>query len=119
MKPVATIYVGTGATYLCVAEMGGFAVFSKTLPEEKTTWIIAKRPVKIGLSIPQPPASVTQEFITESAAVDALRRWASVPQPSKPLKRFYSAVERLTQRSGIARPSKNDIGAGQLNLPLQ
>jgi hypothetical protein len=115
MSVAGVIQIGTHSEFLRVCEIAGYAVWSKTNPDRSVVWIIARRPGKVSPTDPQPPASVSAEFTSESAAVETLQRWAATPQPPKMLR---SPDEPAGKKASLGFRKKRKAGPGQLTFKL-
>lgn len=116
MKTNNTIQIGAHASYLRVHEINGWAVWSKTGADGHLSWLIARRPSTVSPSDPPPPASVCQEYKSESAAVAALERWAATPRPPKARPRARQLL--AFRRNSNTRRRRLTSGPGQIELKL-
>jgi hypothetical protein len=93
--------------------MKEFGVWSKTLPNAKQTWIIAKIPEAKNLAAR--PSSVLQEFASLSQAAVALQRWSLDRLPPK----APPKIKKLgAQRRNGVKPRPAKINPDQLSLEL-
>jgi hypothetical protein len=111
----AHIKADSGAIYDRVIARNGFAAFRKEFPKGRLTWIIARQPLRFNPSDPPPPASVAAEFESEQAAIRALERWASAPQPPNGFRKPKTPLAR--PKSPNRRSRK--VGAQQLHFDPQ
>jgi hypothetical protein len=110
------IPIGPECAFCQIHEVTGFAVIRKT-PKNgaPVTYLIAKRPAKS--LIDERPASVLEEFSDEARAIAALNRWATDPQPPKPMPKLRKPGAHRRNSNRPRRPAK--VEAGQLELELR
>lgn len=118
INQVNSIEIGTGAIYDKQSlEAYGFSVWKKTRRSGEVSYVIG-RLLRAKTWEISAPGSVLQEFATLTLAEDALRRWATLQEQPKLLRKPNHPTSGARRRNSN-RPKKKKAGFGQMEFSIQ